>query len=177
MQVTESLDTARRSSRARIVRLAAIALCASLFAATGVACESAADNDPTPVQTFKITPAPADYATSAPAIASTATEVSAPAAASSSVTLVTKGSNLKFDKESITVAAGPVTITFDNQDSGIPHNINVFEGTDAKGTSVGKTDLETGPVTQELKLDLKPGTYFYHCDAHPTTMKGTLTVE
>lgn len=68
-----------------------------------------------------------------------------------------------------------MTISFNNADSGIPHNFHVFEGTDAKGKSVGQTELASGPTEQTLKLSLVAGVYYYQCDAHPTTMKGVLT--
>jgi plastocyanin len=138
----------------------------------GAGCDAAGESDPTPVRTFKITPASGSPVATTPA----ATAVATAASTGNEITIAAKNSNLKFDKESITAAAGTVTIVFDNADSGVPHNIQFFEGSDAKGTSVGKTDLESGPVKQTLTMELTPGDYFYHCDAHPTTMKGTLTV-
>ena len=37
--------------------------------------------------------------------------------------------------------------------------------------------LETGPTTATYKIKaLAAGTYYFHCDVHPTTMHGTLTV-
>ena len=141
----------------------------------GAGCEAAADNDPTPVTHFKITPAPGSFATASPVSAATPAST-AGASTGNGVTISAKSANLKFDKDSVAVSAGAVTITFNNADSGIPHNFHVFEGSDAKGKSVGQTDLASGPVEQELKLDLTPGKYYFQCDAHPTTMKGTLTV-
>lgn len=143
-----------------------------------VACSAAKDTDPTPVKVFKITPAAGAktvVASATPAAQATATTPGT-VATGGSVEIKTSGSTLKFDKDKLSAAAGAVTIAFDNQDGGIPHNISVHEGADAKGKTLGKTDLETGPVKQELKLDLKAGSYFYQCDVHPTTMKGTLTV-
>jgi plastocyanin len=87
------------------------------------------------------------------------------------------GKNTLFDKTEITVSAGTVTFTFDNQDEGIVHNLAIYKGTDAKGENVGATDLEAGLIQQELTVELEPGTYYYQCDAHPATMYGTLTVE
>ena len=161
-------------------RMFAGAAVAVLAVMSTVACNAATDTDPTPVKQFKITPAAGVKTAVASATpASQATAATTPqgtASAGGTVEIKASGSTLKFDKEKLSAAAGTVTIAFDNQDSGIPHNISVHEGADAKGKTLGKTDLETGPVTQELKLDLKAGSYYYQCDVHPTTMKGTLTV-
>jgi plastocyanin len=156
-----------------------LTVAAALALATlGTACTSSKDNDPTPITQFKITPAAGGQtpAASATAKATPAATGQGTAAAGGSVAIKASGSVLKFDTDKLTAAAGTITIMFDNQDAGIPHNISVHEGSDAKGKTLGKTDLEAGPVKQELKLDLKPGSYFYQCDAHPSTMKGTLTV-
>ena len=38
--------------------------------------------------------------------------------------------------------------------------------------------LVTGPKTATYKVDaLEPGTYFFRCDVHPTTMTGTFIVK
>lgn len=87
------------------------------------------------------------------------------------------GRNTLFDKSKLRAKAGEITITEDNQDGGIVHNVHVYKGKDAKGESMGMTELEAGPVVQTLKLNLQAGQYFYVCDVHPATMSGTLTVE
>jgi plastocyanin len=69
-----------------------------------------------------------------------------------------------------------VTVVLDNRDAGVVHNIHFFKGEDANGEEIAQTDLEAGEVVQELNMDLTPGAYYYQCDAHPTTMKGTLEV-
>lgn len=155
--------------------LFAVAMILGATLMTGVGCNVATEYDPTPVTHFKITPTSGSFAATNPA--ATATVASTPnAGGGQAVTIAAKNSNLKFDKDSIAATAGSVTISFNNADSGIPHNIHVFEGSDTKGKSVGQTELASGPVEQTLKLSLVAGVYYYQCDAHPTTMKGTLTV-
>lgn len=141
------------------------------------ACGETGDTDPTPVQTFKITPAANATAARTPVPATTpASEPTSPAtpAAGGAITLV--GINNEFDAEELDAPGGSITIQFDNRDSGTIHNLHVFKGGDSDGESVGETELEVGPVTQTLTMDLVPGEYFYACDAHPNTMSGTLTV-
>lgn len=78
---------------------------------------------------------------------------------------------IAFDKTALTASAGTVSIRFENQDDGIPHNLHV------SGTGVdARTEIEEGPATQTLDLDLRPGTYNYVCDVHPQQMKGELNV-
>jgi hypothetical protein len=63
-----------------------------------------------------------------------------------------------------------LTITVDNQDDGVQHNLHL---TDAPGDPA--TELEPGPVTQELDVTLPAGDYEFVCDIHPN-MVGTLRV-
>lgn len=85
--------------------------------------------------------------------------------------------NLLFDKDRIEVPAGSrVKIVFDNRDRGVQHNFAVYETSEAKELLAG-TDLEAGPVVQELTFEApQAGEYFFRCDVHPTTMTGTLVV-
>ncbi len=137
-------------------------------------CDAAVDDDPTPVTQFKITPA-----SGVRTVVATSTAAASPlpqGTPAAEIAIKASASTLKFDKSELTAAAGAVTIVFDNQDAGIVHNISVHEGKDATGKTLGKTDLEVGPIEQRLQLDLTAGTYFFVCEAHPTTMKGPLTV-
>ena len=92
-------------------------------------------------------------------------------------TVVAKG--LAFQPTEVSVpGGGQVTIHFDNQDSGIPHNMVVFDGSDATGTPLFTGDLVTGPATKDYTFPAPPpGSYFFHCEVHPTQMKGTLVVK
>jgi plastocyanin len=74
----------------------------------------------------------------------------------------------------------PFTIWFHNDDPGIPHNVQIFEGTSTEGSPVWAPEgnaVIVGPdeVTYEIPA-LPAGTYTFNCLPHPTTMVGTLTV-
>ena len=80
-------------------------------------------------------------------------------------------SNMAFDFECIEVQPGPISVTFANEDSGVPHNFRV------KGHGVNEaTDLETGRVVQDLEFELtEVGTYEVQCDPHPN-MRAAIVV-
>jgi mono/diheme cytochrome c family protein/plastocyanin len=90
------------------------------------------------------------------------------------VTLNETAQNIAFANGSLTAPAGaPITIKFDNEDAGIPHNM-AFKN-DA-GTIVFQGDLVTGVASTEYSLPgLQPGTYSFLCTVHPN-MTGTLKV-
>jgi plastocyanin len=81
-----------------------------------------------------------------------------------------------FATTSLTAPAGkPFTLAFDNQDAGVSHNVEIFDGTDATGRMLFSGDLVTGVAVFDYQIDpLDPGSYFFHCKIHPTTMTGTL---
>lgn len=121
---------------------------------------------PQAIHYVNATPAPSASASAGGAGGGTAT---------SAVKLIAK--DIKFDQSTITVAAGkPFTITFDNEDS-VPHNVAIFEGTDATGKNVFRGALDAGPKTLTYDVPALPaGTYYFHCDVHPT-MNGTLVAK
>jgi plastocyanin len=85
------------------------------------------------------------------------------------VTIV--AADVAWDTDCLETPAGqPLTIVIDNRDDGVNHNLHL---TDAPGTP--KTELEAGPVTQELAVSLEAGDYSFVCDIHPN-MVGTLEV-
>jgi len=91
------------------------------------------------------------------------------------VTVAAQG--LQFDTDSIELPAGaPSTIHFENNDSGIQHNIAIF--TDSSlGTNLFRGEIVTGPAAVDYRIPpLEPGTYYFHCDVHPT-MSGTVVVK
>jgi plastocyanin len=81
-----------------------------------------------------------------------------------------------FSTDTLSAPAGSVTIVFQNNDQGVPHNFALFDSPDSPDNLIDATDIEAGPSTQQLTVDLEAGQYYYHCDVHPTTMKGVLTV-
>ena len=81
----------------------------------------------------------------------------------------------RFDKDCLAARADqPVTISLDNKDGGVPHNIQIFT---PGGASVFKGSADTGVKTVTYHVPgLKPGRYTFHCDFHPDTMRGTFIV-
>ncbi len=98
------------------------------------------------------------------------------AAGATQVTLTAK--NVAFDKNTITVPAGSkVTMTFVNNDSGVPHNFALYTDSSA-ATSIFKGTVVTGPSTTTYTFTAPgtAGTYFFRCDVHPETMTGSFIV-
>jgi plastocyanin len=85
------------------------------------------------------------------------------------------GKQESFEPHDAVAPAGKVAIVFRNEEQ-ILHNVRVFDGADADGELVGKTGVKRGPRTDTLRLDLAPGTYFFDCEIHPQSMRGTLRV-
>jgi|GEM_PF-1126143 len=166
-----------------------------------VACSSGTTPDPTPVATFKITPASGTRPAASPTTAATAAATSAatsaataaatgaatsaataaattaagtPAAGGTTITIT--ASNIVFDKSTLTASAGSVTVELDNKDGGIPHNIHFYKGSDASGADAGSTAITSGPATEKVTLTFEKGEYYFQCDVHPATMSGKLTV-
>lgn len=84
--------------------------------------------------------------------------------------------DLAFDTEELQVPADQAfTIDFDNQDSGIPHTIEIFSGESASDPLLFDGAIVTGPAKMTYDVDALPaGTYLFNCKVHPT-MEGTIT--
>jgi plastocyanin len=92
-----------------------------------------------------------------------------------------KASTDGFDQTSLTFPAGtPVDLQFDNQEPGVQHNVVIFDkdpATDTGQTPLFRGPLITGPGTTTYKVaPLTEGSYFFHCEVHPSTMTGKITV-
>lgn len=81
--------------------------------------------------------------------------------------------NIAFSTDTLTAPAGePFTISFDNQDAGIPHNVEIK---DEGGTSVFTGEIFNGVDQRDYAVPaLDAGTYEFICTVHPN-MVGTLT--
>lgn len=88
------------------------------------------------------------------------------------VTIVAE--KIAFDTTELEATVGEtLTISYDNRDARIPHNLHVNGGTGGPA----KTAVEEGPVTQSLKVTFEEaGTFEYFCEVHPQQMRGTITV-
>ena len=95
-----------------------------------------------------------------------------------SVLEISAESSASFSTDSLVAPAGEsFTVVFDNQDGVEPHNFAIYTDESAS-EAIDGTEIETGPLKQELAVDgLEAGEYYFQCDVHPTTMTGTLTVE
>jgi plastocyanin len=95
-----------------------------------------------------------------------------------SVTINLSATALAFDKSTITVPHGAtVTINFTNHD-GVEHNFVLYTNSTAS-TAIFVGQLITGPnksITYTFTAPSSPGTYFFRCGVHPTTMTGDFIV-
>jgi plastocyanin len=71
-------------------------------------------------------------------------------------------------------------LTFANNDPPQIHNVEIFTNSSAStrlGGATGPTDIVQAGQTKTYNVGpLPPGTYYFHCDIHPTTMTGTFIV-
>ncbi len=83
---------------------------------------------------------------------------------------------LKFNTDEIDLSAGqPTTVTFDNQDAGVPHNIAIYNDSSLSET-LFQGEQFPGIESREYPIPpLEPGTYYFQCDVHPT-MNGSAVV-
>jgi plastocyanin len=95
-----------------------------------------------------------------------------PSFAGASVTIQAR--DIAFDPDIITMPAGqPLRLVLDNQDTGVGHNLHVFQGS----TDIAQSPTVIGPGLTTVELGtLAPGRYQYQCTIHPN-MIGTVIVE
>ena len=102
---------------------------------------------------------------------------SAPAspASSAAASVELSAQSIAFDKTALSVPAGAAfQLVFQNNDAGIPHNVEIKDGTGAKvfdGAIFSGVDSRTYDVPS-----LPAGTYKFACTVHPN-MVGELTAQ
>jgi mono/diheme cytochrome c family protein len=128
-----------------------------------------------PVLRIPIPPDPeATVAAACGQIAGAAGPTPTPAPPSASLEIVAQG--IAWDRTLLTAFANqPLTIRVDHRDPGQIHNWALYEGEEPGGELIVATELENGPVIQNLEFGpLDPGSYYYNCEVHPQ-MEGVLT--
>jgi plastocyanin len=129
--------------------------------------------------TTTATPTPTATATATPTATTATPTPTATGGGGQSVTIGLAAHNIAYNVSTITVPAGAqVTVDFDNEDSGIPHNFAVYDSPAAQ-TVIFKGQIITGPATTTYTFTAPstPGTYFFRCDVHPTIMTGQFIVQ
>jgi plastocyanin len=73
----------------------------------------------------------------------------------------------------------PIELEFENQDPGVGHNVQIFDGPDDTSPVFFRGDDVPGGETDTYEIaPMAEGEYFFICQLHPNTaMEGTITVE
>jgi plastocyanin len=130
----------------------------------------------TPSPTVTQTPTPSPSPAPSPTAASP-TPGGSPAAGAVTVNLI--ADNFAFDTNTVTVPAGAqVTLNFTNRDPNIPHNFAAYtDSSAATPIFVGQVINGVSSTRYTFTAPSTPGTYFFRCDVHPTTMTGQFIVQ
>ncbi|MGH2759324.1 MAG: plastocyanin/azurin family copper-binding protein, partial [Actinomycetota bacterium] len=109
-------------------------------------------------------------------------ETAAPRGPQTEWTIVASG--IKFDAEQMAFPAGEeITVTFDNQDVGVPHDWTLWESEEAatandEGAKIAGTNTFAGANEEDVTFTApEPGEYYFNCTVHPPSMNGTAEVE
>jgi len=99
----------------------------------------------------------------------------APSTDPSAEVVTITAASIAFNPTEVTAPAdAPFTLSFDNQDAGIPHDVQIK---DAAGAVVFKTDVFPGAAKRDYSVPaLAAGAYPFACSVHPN-MTGTLTAQ
>ena len=117
-------------------------------------------------------PQPTNVSTAPPTTASP----SIPPPGGQTQTVLVVAQTTAFNTKEIDLKAnGPVSLTLDNRDAGIPHNLEIL--TSAGGSTIEKgPDPFAGPAKQTWTFTAPAaGTYYFQCIVHPS-MNGKVVV-
>jgi plastocyanin len=119
------------------------------------------------------------YVLSNVAVAPAATQPEATATPSAPCTECTiASSQIQFDKDELEVVAGEeITVAFNNNDTGVPHDFTVWKdkaAADAGGDGVATTGTINGGASGNASFAADDVTYF-NCTIHATSMFGDIT--
>ena len=72
-------------------------------------------------------------------------------------------------------------ISFSNMDAGTGHSVHILTkdpATDPSARTLFQGQIVIGPTTVRYHVGALPaGTYYFHCDVHPTVMQGSFVVK
>ena len=154
--------------------LMALAACsASTTTNASSATATTAANSAAPMITV---PSPTAAASTSPT-STTTSAAPAPATSGQAVTINLVSQNMAFDQSTITVPAGAnVTMNYNNKDS-IPHNFALYTDQSAATVIFKGKIISNSNIAYTFTAPSTPGTYFFRCDVHPTTMTGSFIVK
>jgi plastocyanin len=84
------------------------------------------------------------------------------------------GERFRFDPNSLTVPAGTTLLVADV--GGKPHTVTADDGSFTTGIITPGAEGGRFAGTNAIFTITRPGTYAFHCEIHPTLMKGVMTV-
>jgi plastocyanin len=157
----------------------------AVIAGTAVVAVAAFRGETPGSTTAAIAPTPQSTAPPVSVPPSTAPASTPPPTTSNPAPCSPKGTKLHLTAAGIafdpTCLAAPAdtafTVTFENKDVGTPHNVHIFSADpaqDPNAQSLFTGDLVTGIDTATYQVSALPaGTYYFHCDVHPSQMFGT----
>jgi plastocyanin len=162
-----------------VLSLAAVMLvlgaCTSNATSTAVPSQPVTTNLPTNSTNQPSTTLPSTTTSSQPS--TTTPPVSSSTGVGQAVTINLVAQNMAFDQSTITVPAGAkVTMVFNNKDN-IPHNFALYTDSSAATVIFKGAVVSAKTVTYQFTAPSTPGSYFFRCDVHPTTMTGTFKVQ
>jgi plastocyanin len=129
---------------------------------------------PTPVPSGAASGAPSSAPSTQASSPASGAPSSAPSASTSGAVVTITAQGIAFTTHEVTAPSGGFTLAFDNEDNGVPHDVQIK---DASGSKVFETEIFPGVATRQYQVPaLQPGAYTFACTVH-SNMTGMLTVQ